>query len=59
MRCGTYIVNLDDPKSVGTNWIVSIDRNLTKFNTFGVEHISEEIKRFIDNKNFMTNIFRI
>ena len=59
MRCGTYIVNLDDPKSVGTNWIVSIDRNVTNFNTFGVEHISEEIKRFIDNKNFMTNIFII
>ena len=59
MRCGACIVNLDDPKSVGTNWIVSIDRNVTNFNTFGVEHISEEIKRFIDNKNFMTNIFRI
>ena len=59
MRCGTYIVNLDDPKSVGTNWIVSIDGNVANFNTFGVEHISEEIKRFIDNKNFMTNIFRI
>ena len=59
MRCGAYIVNLDDPKSVGTNWIVSIDTNVTNFNTFDVEHISEEIKRFIDNKNFMTNIFRI
>ena len=59
MRCGAYIVNLDDPKSVGTNWIVSIDRNVTNFNTFGAEHISEEIKRFIDNKNFMTNIFII
>ena len=59
MRCGACIVNLDDPKSVGTNWIVSIDRNVTNFNTFGVEYISEEIKRFIDNKNFMTNIFRI
>ena len=29
------------------------------FDGFGVEHIPEEIKAFINNKNIKTNIFRI
>ena len=29
------------------------------FDSFGVEHISEEIKKFIGNKNIKTNIFRV
>ena len=32
---------------------------MTYFDSFGVEHISQEIKKFIINKNIMTNIFRI
>ena len=32
---------------------------VTYFDSFGVEHIPEEIKRFNRNKNIMTNIFRI
>ena len=31
----------------------------TYFDSFGVEHIPQEIKKFIDNKNMKTNIFRI
>ena len=33
--------------------------NVTYFDSFGVEHISKEIKKFIKNKNIKTNIFRI
>ena len=33
--------------------------NLTYFDSFGVEHVPEEIKAFFDNKNINTNIFRI
>ena len=33
--------------------------NVTYFNSFGVEHITKEIKAFINNKNITTNIFRI
>ena len=33
--------------------------NVTYFDSFGVEHILEEIKKFIGNKNTITNIFRI
>lgn len=29
------------------------------FDSFGVEYISEKIKRFIGNKNIITNILRI
>ena len=33
--------------------------NLTYFDSFGVEHISKEIKKFIDNRNITTNIIKI
>ena len=33
--------------------------NIIYFDSFGVEHISKEIKKFIRNKNFITNIYRI
>ena len=29
------------------------------FNSFGVEHVPEEIKEFIRNKNTKVNIFRV
>ena len=29
------------------------------FDSFGVEHIPKEIKKFIGNKNIITNIYRI
>ena len=29
------------------------------FDSFGVEHISKEIKKFISNKNIKASIFRI
>ena len=35
------------------------NNNVTYFDSFGVEHIPEEIKTFIGNKNIKTNIFRI
>ena len=35
------------------------DNNVTYFDSFGVEHISKEIKTFINKSAFVTNIFRI
>ena len=35
------------------------NNNVTCFDSFGVEHISKEIKTFIKNKNITTNIFGI
>ena len=33
--------------------------NVTYFDSFGVEHIPQEIKKFIGNKNIITNIYRM
>ena len=33
--------------------------NVIYFDSFGVEHIPQEIKAFVNNKNIITNIFRI
>ena len=35
------------------------NNDVTYLHSFGVEHIPKEIKRFIDNKNIKTNIFRM
>ena len=35
------------------------DNNVTYFGSFGVEHIPREIKKFIENKIIITNIYRI
>ena len=32
---------------------------VTYFDSFGVEYIPKKIKKFIDNKNITTNIYRI
>ena len=33
--------------------------NLTYFNSFGLEHIPKEIKKNMENKNILSNIYRI
>ena len=33
--------------------------NITYFDSFGIEYIPKEIKKFIGNKNIKTNIYRI
>ena len=35
------------------------DNNVTYFDSFEVEHIPKEIRKFIRNKNILTNIYRI
>ena len=46
---------------IGTQWVALYVNNktVTYFDSFGVEHIPKEIMKFIDNKNIITNIFRI
>ena len=34
-------------------------QEITYFDSFGVEHISKEIRRFIGNKNIISNSYRI
>ena len=35
------------------------DNNVTYFDSFGVKQIPKEIKKFIGNKNVVTNIYRV
>ena len=56
-----YVTNSDEYESIGTHWIALYvnDNNVTYFNSFGVEHIPKEIKKFIGNRNIITNIYRL
>ena len=56
---GSYIINLDEYADVGTHWIALFSKKneIVYFDSFGVEHILEEIKEFIRNKNIKANIF--
>ena len=58
IKDGAYVINLDDYKSIGTHWIalyVNGD-NVIYFDSFGIEHIPNEIKKFIGNYNITKNI---
>ena len=61
IKSGVYIINLNESESIGTYWIALYvnDNNVTYFDSFGVEHISKEIKKIIGNKRIVTNIYRI
>ena len=61
IKDGTYIINFDEYANTGTHWIALFcDKNeIVYFDSFGVEHIPEEIKEFIGNKNIKANIFRV
>ena len=60
-KYGVYIINLDEYESRGTHWTALYvnAKNLTFFDSFGVEHIPKEIKKIIGNENIITNIYRI
>ena len=66
MKNGAYVINLDEYHDIGTHWVALYVNNktITYFDSFGVEHIPKEIIKFIesrfpDNRNIITNIFRI
>ena len=50
---GPYIMNLVEYSDIETHWValyVQNNNNAIYFGSFGVEHISKEIKAFINNK---------
>ena len=53
IKDGAYIINLDEYADVGTHWIALFcnGNEIVYFDSFGVEHVPEEIKEFIGNKN--------
>ena len=60
IKYGAYVINLYEYADVGTHWIALYVKNneVIYFDSFGVEHVPKEIKRFIGHKNTKANIFR-
>ena len=56
-----YIINFNEHYDIGTHWVALWvnNKNVIYFDSFGVEHLPKEIKKIINNKNIITNIFRI
>ena len=61
IKDGAYIINLDDYSDIGTHWIALYlnRKTVTYFDSFGIEHIPKEVKKFIGNRNIISNIYRI
>ena len=55
------MINLAEHADVDTHWIALFCNRseIVYFDSFGVEHVPEEIKEFIGNKNIKANIFRV
>ena len=60
IKDGAFVINLDEYADVGTHWIaLCCNRNeIVFFDSFGVEHVPQEINEFIGKKNRKANIFR-
>ena len=61
IKNGAYVINFDEHEDTGTHWFALFCKKpeIVYFDNFGVEHIPEEIKRFIGNTNIKVNIFRV
>ena len=61
IKVGVYVTNPDEYESIRIHWIPFYlnGNNIMYFDSFGVENIPKEIKKFIGNKNIITNIYRI
>ena len=61
IKDGAYVVNLDENSDIGTHWVAFYVNNKTTtyFDSFGIEHISKEVKKVMGNRNIITNIYRI
>ena len=61
IKDGVYVINLDGYAGVCTHWIALFfnGNEINYFGHFGVEHVPEEIKEFIGNKNTKANIFPV
>ena len=61
IKDGAYVINLDEYADVDTHWIALFcNRNkIVYFESFGVEHVPEEIKELFENKNKKANIFQV
>ena len=56
-----YVINRNKYADVGTHWIALCcnKSEIVYFDSFGAEHVPEEILEFVGNKNIICNIFRL
>ena len=61
IKKGAYLINLDEYENTGTHWVSLFvkPKYAVYFDSFGVEHITKEINKFIGNKKIKASIFRI
>ena len=61
IKDGAYVINLDEYSDIGTHCIALYinAKTITYSDSIEVEHVPIEIKKFINNKNIITNIFKI
>ena len=61
IKKGAHAINLDEYENTGTHWIsLFVKANkVIYFDSFGIEHIPEEINKFTGNKKIKASIFRI
>ena len=59
IKDGAYVINFDEYEDTGTHWIALFCKKngVIYFDSFGVEHIPNEIKEFIRNKNIKAKVF--
>ena len=55
------MINFDEYADIGTHWIALFwnRSEIVYSDSFGVEHVSKEIKEFVGNKNITANIFGV
>ena len=58
---GAYVINLDEYENTGPHWVALFVKanKVIYFDSFGIEHIPEEINKFIGNKKIKASIFGI
>ena len=61
IKDGAYKINLDEYADVGTHWIALFcnKSEIVYFDSFGVEHVPEDIKEIVGNKTIIANTFRV
>ena len=61
IKKGAYVINLDEDENTATHWIALFvkPKYTVYFDSFGIEHIPEEIKHAIATKEIKANILRI
>ena len=60
IKDGAYVINLDEYSNIETHWVaLYVNKTVTYFDSFGVEHIPKEIKKFIGNRDITANIYKI